>query len=538
MIISKLSNIGVCKVSVESYHVSVLTLDGRAFLWGRNDHNQVTFDNKMDQSSPKVFVATPEQRTKDVMCGCYHTVILTDDITLKYIGVHVDKLADLYSLNKIDVQHTNGEANGHSSASQRPLFCDVLCSNNYTILNNVNTCDCLTENVSKLQRLMEVMLVVQTTIIKLLIKKCALLPDCVLYEQFCENFTNLLNIIATNVHSILEYSRGVTLEGDIPAVGYVDEFLYIYKKYLSSLCDILCVNGFKYILKILDIPQHMYKLVPNISRKDKNSDELLLDTLFKQPYDDLIVYVHIMEDLKKHSKWERKIVEIEQKWITFKERQQEELANALKTQQFWLQSGKFLDFLKTPDKRLVRDSHTYPLYLTNAGRFSSHQFILLSDIFVHVCSSLPIVHPLKTIWIDPQPSDTAYQYSIHLKMPEDVLTVYTTEPEDKVNWFHIFQDAIKAALNKKDARQPPFIRTASYTFTKNPFYKEAHYTGRWLNGKIHGVGKLEWPDGRTYTGHFSYNQISGFGRMEIPNYGEGYLQFFLSNIVNIKLFCL
>lgn len=516
MIILKLSSIGVCKISVESYHVSVLTLDGRAFLWGRNDHNQVTFDNKMDQSSPKVFAISPEQRIKDVMCGCYHTVILTDKITLKYIGINAENSVQLHSETVDELVYE--ELGVPNNFCKRPLFCDVLCSFNYTVLNNV--VNFKSENFAKLQKLVEVLLVVQTNVIKLLTKKCTSLPDCALFERFCANFTNFLYITAVNVHSLLEFKYGISFEGDVAMFGHVEEYLLIYRRYLDALYDVLCVNGFQSILRVLDIPQHMYKLAANISKKDKNSDDLLLNTLFKQPFEALVTHLDIIEDFKTHSRWEKKIVEIKAKWLSFKEQQEEWLANAERTRQFWLESGKSVNFLKTPHRRLVRESNANPIYLSNAGRFSSHHFILLSDAFIHVSNSLSTVHPLKTVWIDPQPNDTSYQYPLNLRMPEDVLALHTMEAEDKINWFHVLQDTIKVSLNKRDAHQPPLTRTASYTFVKHPLYRDARYTGRWLNGKMHGVGKLEWSDGRVYTGQFNQNQMSGFGRMETPDFGK------------------
>ena len=33
---------------------------------------------------------------------------------------------------------------------------------------------------------------------------------------------------------------------------------------------------------------------------------------------------------------------------------------------------------------------------------------------------------------------------------------------------------------------PPVIRHATHTFTKNALYKDAKYDGYWLNGKPHG----------------------------------------------------
>ena len=43
--------------------------------------------------------------------------------------------------------------------------------------------------------------------------------------------------------------------------------------------------------------------------------------------------------------------------------------------------------------------------------------------------------------------------------------------------------------------------------------------GRWLNGKPHGIGKLEWADGRMYTGQFHNGVIQGNGKMELPTQG-------------------
>lgn len=55
---------------------------------------------------------------------------------------------------------------------------------------------------------------------------------------------------------------------------------------------------------------------------------------------------------------------------------------------------------------------------------------------------------------------------------------------------------------------------------KNICTKLCHeFIGRWLNGKPHGSGKLEWSDGRTYAGQFHKGIIHGTGKMEIPMQG-------------------
>lgn len=105
-------------------------------------------------------------------------------------------------------------------------------------------------------------------------------------------------------------------------------------------------------------------------------------------------------------------------------------------------------------------------------------------------------------------------------MPEESLTVVAPDGVTKNTWYHALQQAIKMILNKKELYQPPLVRSGTYTFNKSGFLKDATYTGRWLNAKMHGSGKLKWSDGRTYTGQFSYNCLSGYGTMDIPNIGK------------------
>ena len=78
------------------------------------------------------------------------------------------------------------------------------------------------------------------------------------------------------------------------------------------------------------------------------------------------------------------------------------------TKNFWNGSGKIIEQFKTPEIRLIRESQTYPIMLQNAGRFSNHWFILLSNLFIHINGSNYIAHPLSLIWVELIPeSDTS-----------------------------------------------------------------------------------------------------------------------------------
>lgn len=515
MIITKLLNIGICKVSVGSHHASVLTLDGRVFLWGRNDFNQVTLENKLDQCSPKLFVIANE-KIKDVICGCFHTVILSHESNVYYFGIDSECICSLCSTDELSDTLTN---NNETNTQEVILFTNLLCTNSYSLLNQANKQnDCIIKHIEKQQKLLEEMLMVHLNIIKPLIKKTSLCLEAELYHLLCESFVNLMYATAVNIESLLKFENNLVPDVEIIMLQCAEELILIHNKYLGCICDLISIDGFKYLSKILDVPQCLYKLRPNISKKDLNSEEQIINSLLLKPIQILPYYIEAIETLTKVSA--SSLDDVHHKWISVLEEQESLISAATLTQQFWTNSGKAIDFLKSPKRRLLRSSYTHPIHLSNASRFSSHNLILFSDIFVHLSGSTPTVHNLTTIWVDHLQNDAGNQHQLCLKMPEDNLVLYTTEPEDKIEWFHSLQNAIKVALNKKDALQPPLVRSTGYTFTRNGMYKDAKYLGRWSNAKMHGSGKLEWKDGRVYTGQFINHQLSGFGRMEIPNVGN------------------
>ncbi|XP_063922367.1 alsin isoform X2 [Zophobas morio] len=501
MIITKLSNIGVRKVSVQNYHASVLTLDGRAYIWGRNNHNQVTMDSNVDQSSPKLYNTNKDERVKDVVCGEYYTAVLNNTLNLNYFGKGADKTVDLYS--------------GDSRENRITLFRNLLSSQQYTLLNVGGSVDNFFDSfLIQEQKFLEEMLVVQTCIIKPFQKKNVNASYTTLYEELCKNYMELLHFWAANVHSMLEYSNGLISLCDIIVFRYLEEFIFVYKNYINTILNVISIDGFHSISKLIEISPNLYKQRPDsFPRKEKN-EEHIISTYLLAPLDRLDTYTTTIQTYSKQLNTDAK------KWTDFVEEELQKKQQAELTKEFWLNSGKVVEFLKSSDRRLIRDSHKYPIFLHNASRFSSHWFVLFSDLFVHMNGSTSHLHNLTTIWIEPQQDEASQQYQICLRMPEESLILYTNEPETKIEWFHALQNAIKTAMNKSDALQPPTVRNGSYAFTRNSgFFKDSTYTGRWLNGKMHGNGKLQWNDGKVFTGQFSNNLLCGFGVMEIPNVG-------------------
>lgn len=515
MIITKLSNIGAHKASVQYLHAAVLTLDGRAYLWGKNNCHQVTIDCQVDQSSPKLFNTDSSERIVDVICGSYSSVLLTTKYTVEYIGKNVKKVTQLDSF-----ENTAELGEMKCSNNEKPLPF-LLSSKQFTYINkcpyNEYIMDCLIEE----QKYLEEMLVVQSNLIKPLQKKNILGSESTLYETLCRNYIELLHFNAANVQSMLDFSNKLISECDIVMIKYIEEYLYVYKAYLNTLHSVISVGGCVTISHLVDLPQCLYKLHGSaVTKRDKNSEENLLYNILMKPFYRLDQYEKIIRSFLENCDKIQRLNEILGKWVLLKEDQEHKKVLAERTKLFWSNSGKVIEQFRSPNRRLVRESHKNPIFLQNAGRFSSHWFILLNDIFVHVNGSNSTVHDLTTIWVEPQQEETGMQYQICLKMPEENLYLYTNEPEEKIDWLHDLQTTIKDALGKASAPQPPSIRSANYNFTKNGPLKDAKYTGRWSQAKMNGSGKMEWADGKIYTGQFYSNQFHGFGRMEMPNIGK------------------
>ena len=80
------------------------------------------------------------------------------------------------------------------------------------------------------------------------------------------------------------------------------------------------------------------------------------------------------------------------------------------------------------------------------------------------------------------------QHGISIILPEETLTLTCPTSGDKNQWMYALQEGIKRAVDKAEEspgtititavpRSPPLVRNASYTFTKNPLYKDATYSG-------------------------------------------------------------
>lgn len=109
------------------------------------------------------------------------------------------------------------------------------------------------------------------------------------------------------------------------------------------------------------------------------------------------------------------------KWEQVHDEQEKRQKEAEATKLFWESSGKLGESLRSPDKRLIRESRTYSLSILNSSRFFSHWFVLLTDIFIHVTGTTHTVHPLRTLWVEPLPDSE----NVQVQASVCILSYYT-----------------------------------------------------------------------------------------------------------------
>lgn len=90
-VLISLVDMGVYKICCGSHHAAALTYDGRLFLWGLNNHQQISLDlSTPNYLTPLEFKSEINGKvSKNVLavaCGTSNTVILLNDLTFRILG--------------------------------------------------------------------------------------------------------------------------------------------------------------------------------------------------------------------------------------------------------------------------------------------------------------------------------------------------------------------------------------------------------------------------------------------------------------------
>lgn len=311
-----------------------------------------------------------------------------------------------------------------------------------------------------------------------------------------------------------EYYAGVTTNfTNILCVKSATEMIAAYRTYVRCFCDVTCVHGLDTINTMLD-------------KDNKHKDRT---KVFERPLLSIWNYIELITDLLSVNE-EKSSVDIQDvrkmlndrktEWERFRSEKDLAIEAAEKTSRFWSAVGKNpMGKLQTADRRLVLDSKVVSLKLYPSGRFSSHWFVLFSDIFCHFSNSLNSYH-LKTVWTSPIVDQDTIKHSFKVITPEKHFVLQAIDHESKLIWLDGMERRIKDCLDKPNFAKMPQYRNASYTFgEKNTKYPGGKYFGRWYVGQMHGIGHLEYVDGRVYNGQMTHGEVQGFGRMFTPGIG-------------------
>ncbi|XP_059059278.1 alsin isoform X2 [Achroia grisella] len=550
MVVMSLSGYGLQKVSCGKWHCSALTLDGRLFSWGYNHYHQVSFDSRYDKSGPKQFTEKSDSdRVRDMIATDHHTLTYTHNENIFYMGKHTNGFTE--SLIKLNDETADKEVTENNKTVPVKITESQIVGNkpqnmcyHWRILSSGNISYCSLEDskclefqdLSIAQRYLEEMLLIYHSLIKPFLKKSkAVNVHSIIYENVCDIFGDILNITALNVLSMWQYAEKHINECDISLIKNLEEYIYLYRKYYVAVSNLIVIGGFSQINSIVDVSSSIYNLfidqLPSYKQKNnKKTLEAIVALAFVQPLTRLSSYKCIAQSILRYKKKRKKgdfksnieerLSNVVSSLDSLIEEQEKKRKEADVTKLFWETTGKSLDQYRIPERRLVRESKSRSLNLVNPGRFSSHWFILFNDLFVHVSGSTPNLHPLETVWIESIPNNDSLLNMIQVTTPEEVISLSTNTEQDKTEWLHALNTSIRTKLNRDPNFKTPSIRSADYTFSsKIAFYKDAKYSGRWLDGKTHGSGRLEWPDGKLYVGQFQLNALCGHGKMEIPTVG-------------------
>lgn len=496
--ITSLRGQGVCQIYTGDEHTAALTLDGRLYLWGDNSNEQIShWLDKEDCSSPRRFHKN-EQNILGVQCGQCSTFILTNNLeryelsrNKHFASIHISKTDEshqhLFLANKqyLVIGNMFGTLKFEQFLKIEQQFLqDILQKTRPSVEHFIRTID--RNNIFKYPNL---------------------------YRQFFQQYNCITELSATNIHSILRYSRGLS---DFDAIAFIRnyrEFIHTYRLYTKFYCDIICSDDFARTHQII---------IPNTDFTSK----------FSVPLQHTINYIEFLTELFALNHTNALLQKALDQWHDYRREMDLMLKAANTTITFWITNQKLIpNTLQLPERRVIIDSKDQPLKLLPSSRFKTNWFILFNDLFCHSTGSSSSIkqYPLKTVWItniidkDVSPSTSTTnlvrKYAMKIVTPEEQFTISATSNDVKMKWLDAIEQQIKENCGKTNAKMNFLVRrTTTYTFSdKHRVYPMCKYLGQWNYGKMHGLGCIEFPDRRIYTGQFDSNVISGYGRLTIPN---------------------
>lgn len=497
---------GVVHIYSGDEHTAALTLDARLYLWGDNSSEQVShWLEKEDYSSPKRFNKT-EQNIFGVQCGQNSTYILTNT------GQRFELSRNKHFPGINIIQQKSGTVQRSSHPQSDYLF---LASRQYLIVGPT-WITLRAEKWLKFEQefLQDILQNSRPNVEKFLrtMNRNINIKYPQLYRQFGQQYMSITELSARNVATLINYARHKVDFQDLKFIRHHTEYVYVYRQYAKCYCEALCAD---------DLHRVGQNIVPDFMSK------------FSLPLHHTANYIGFIGELLE-SNGESELLKIARNnWVEFSVEFSGMLKLATSTVNFWAVNQKNIPLtLQRPERRYILDSKEFSLKLLPSSRFKSNWFMLFNDIFCHSTGSISSLkqYPLKTVWVsnvidkEVSPSSstsstlTTRKYAFKIITPEEQFLLSAPSNDVKMHWLKSFDQQIRNALGKTNSKSNLVSRTTSYTFSdKHRIYASCKYLGQWSYGKIHGIGCIEYPDGRIYTGQIKQNSIIGYGRLVMTN---------------------
>ena len=553
-VVVKLVDIGVYRIYCGTHHAAALTLDGRLYLWGFNDHHQISLDSSIsDLSAPTEFKTEVNGKvSKNVLaaaCGSFCTVILLNDLNFRILGKNGDQNEEFAS--DLKYEHDAGSADNEVDLRCVPY---IVSHGKALLVNRKNIPMFLLTFFTDEQKMVKTMINANLKYVKNLRNH---------FEEtakLVETFENILYMTIVNLQTSFDYVTSDCenlLENTIVNVHF-GEVMREFHRYLRHMCDIRAFYSFDHYSRQMD--RKLMKIVIEKPFSCLETYEKLLDLIY-----DLQLYNNSnevqpttadIEELKCLTVERKKIIKDFLK-ITVLHRTKE----ADDTFTFWqmLNDSSVKNELHAKERRFILDSQTIALKLHDRTNiFSSNRFILFNDYLVCLLNRSEFI-PIHLVWLSAFSTPSTGKFSFKIITPESHHKVYALTANDKNEWQLRIRDCTWRSLriNPSTNQALPVSRYGSYKFSeKNQKYPNYEVEGRWFDGKfndlchvripsinrifkcrinkageLNGFGLVE-DDSFVYHGEFLQGKLHGYGSWRSKNNGSIYDGFFKQDKFN------
>lgn len=529
-VIVKLVDIGVNSIACGSHHAAALTLDGRLFLWGFNNHQQISIDSSIqDLSSPIEYKSEVNGKTSKnilaVTTAANSTIILFNDLSFKILGksgVTQDESEEFASSLKYE-HDAAGNIEDNFAICNVPY---IISQNKVLLVNRKNISMFLLTYLTDEQRHVRIMI----NAYQKYMKGLKMHDDD--SHKLVECFENLLYIAIRNLRMIFDLLQSDSeqkLDSTIVNVNF-NEVIREYQRYLKQLCDIISFYSYDHYEKRID--RKIVKIVLekpfSVLEMYKKLLDLIYDLHLYNNNPNISIHDHEIEELKRITVERKKILEDFRKIVV-----PQKIKEAGETFTFWqsLNDSSIKSELHQKERRFVMDSNVVQLKLHDrATLFGKQRFLLFTDYLAYTLARNEFI-PIHLVWLQAFTTQNANKFSFKIITPENVIKVYTLTSQDKSEWQKNIRECIWRALgiNPTVVNQGlPVSRYGSYKFSeRNAKYPSYEIEGKWYDGKFYDLCHIRIP---AINRHFKCRisvagEMNGYGMIEDSSFkyhGEFY----------------